>query len=195
MRKLIICTIAIVPLAQSGCSGGEGGGGSDGPTEPRVPPRAASVGLTAPPTWSPLGEVSDTFFARVLDQDGVPLAGQTLTWSSSAPDDRVRSLGATDGVGIARGLLVPQGELGSRRVFAQTSTGPTGSAEHVVVPRAVSVELATAADTVFEYSGSTAAAGLAVVVSDPAGDPLRGAVVYWSADRGSPTTAASQTDS
>lgn len=73
--------------------------------EPEQPRVSALEALTPSPVALVLGD-RQTFRAKVLDQDGQPLAGVALTWTVESSPGSPRSVGTTtpsDGAGVATG--------------------------------------------------------------------------------------------
>ena len=145
----------------------------DGSTEPaRPPPRPdppRATTLTVTPATASLVAFGDTLrlTAAVLDQNGRPMAGAAVAWSSGNG-----AVATVDASGLVTGVAAGEVEI------TATSSGVTGSAALTVVdpaPTTVAVAPDTAALTAL---GQTAQ--LSAEVRDQAGRAMDGVPVSWS---------------
>ncbi len=132
-----------------------------------VPPMAADVLVDLPSATLPAGGTA-TASAAVVDQNGQPMAGASVAWSSS--DESVATVDA-NGVVTA---VAP----GTATITA-ASGGVSGSVSITVsnpTPAAASVTV-TAPTTSLSAGGTTVASA---AVADQFGQPMAGAAVTWS---------------
>src|SRR6266699_379632 len=131
------------------------------------PVPVASVSVS-PPTASIYAGATQQLTATLLDANGNPLSGRTITWSSDAP-----------GVATVNGSgLVTAAGVGSASITA-TSEGKSASAAIVVNPVPVaSVSVSPASASVF--IGTTQQ--LTATPLDANGNPLSGRAITWSTD-------------
>ena len=107
-------------------------------------PQPASVQVTAPQEWAPVGD-NVTYSARVLDDQGMDILGAAVTWSTG--NSSVATVDARGVVtAVAEGTTTVTATAGSaaqslRSAAADSMTSASGSADMEVVRRAVRVEL------------------------------------------------------
>lgn len=174
-RALVLAAATAAVLALSAC------GGSDTPAEPEDPARPATIQVTpATLSFESLG-VREQLTATVLDQDGNPLSGAAVTWSSA--DQAVATV-------TSRGQVR---SFGNGTVTITASSGnASGQASVTVEQVAVAVELALDS-LVLPWSGATTT--LEVAALDAGGTPLAaGAGLTWtSSDDGVATVGSDGT--
>ena len=164
-RILLLASIVLGVVAwASGCG--------DGATEPPPPvppapdpPRPTMVAVT--PAAVELNALGATrqLTAQVLDQNGQPMAGATVTWASGAAG--VATVNAA-------GLVTAAGN-GTATITA-TAGGVSGTATVTVRQEVSTVAVSPAADTLVE--GDTLR--LAAMASDANGHAMAGEVFAWS---------------
>ena len=165
---------ALAALAAMACSSG---------TEP---PKATSIqivrtGGSVPFTMTALGQTVQ-LTARVLDQHGDSMFGQTVTWSSA--DQSIATVSATG--------LVTAVANGTTNVSA-TSGDATGSVAATVGQVAASVQK-LAGDAQSGSVGDTLAVRLQVKVLDALGHPIPNATVAWAVTTGGGSIAGGNAD-
>ena len=157
-RSYYLAALLGTVLFSLSCGGGDSGTPSPTPTSVVVTPGAdtlVSVGATR------------TFTAAVLDANGDPIDGKTVTWSSTAPT--ILAIDPTTGVATAVAN-------GSAQVHATAGT-LQGSANVVVVQIVASVTV-TPGNVAFTAVGDTAR--FSAVAKDAGGTPVVGVQVLWS---------------
>ena len=127
-------------------------------------PQPASVEVTAPKEWAPVGDTV-TYSASVLDDQGMEIIGAAVTWSTG--NTSVATVNAQGVVtAVAEGTTTVTATAGSaaqslRSAAADAMTGASGSADMEVVRRAVRVEIDPSSlsfDSVGEVATLTATA-------------------------------------
>ena len=150
-------------LALVSCGGDSVGDGTT-PTQPITPVPTSITLSSSSVSLSSLGETSQ-LNATVKDQSGATMAGETVTWSSSA-----------DAVATVSGGLVTAIANGSATITATSgSLSATASATVAQVAAAITLD----ADTVrFASVGDTVT--VAATVEDALGTTIEGADVAWA---------------
>ncbi len=137
-----------------------------GPIPPRPEaPRPASIRVSPASATLPALEATVQLTVDVRDQNGQPMAGATVEWTSSA--DSVATVGAT---GLARAA-----GKGEATITASAGTA-SGTATITVRQVAGTVSVSPSADTL--VAGDTVR--LAAAAFDENGHAVRGAVFSWS---------------
>ncbi len=144
------------------------GGASDVPTEPPEPPVATTLNIS--PGAADLSSFGETLqlTAAVLDQNGGPMAGASVSWAID--DDAVAT--------VTAGGLVTAVQNGSATVTA-TSGSASGSATVTVVQRPAGIEVSPAADTLFAVGDSLQ---LTAEPLDANGNSVQDAAIEWSSE-------------
>jgi alpha-tubulin suppressor-like RCC1 family protein len=158
LRRTFVLAALLGPILFSLSCGGDSGSPSPTPTNVVVTPGAD--------TLVSVGETK-TFTAAVLDANGDPIDGRTVTWSSTAPT--ILSIDPTTGVATAVAN-------GAAQVKA-TAGALQGSASVVVVQIVTSVTV-TPGNVAFTAVGDTAR--FTAVAKDAGGTPVVGVQVLWS---------------
>ena len=155
-------TAAVMALVLA-CGGGGDGGGGTGP----VP--VASVVITSPATAPAFGALGRTvqFAAEARDASGSPLAGKTITWSSS---------NASVAPVTPAGLVTAEGN-GTAQITATSEGRP--SAPVTVTVNQVTASVAVTPSTIpFGAKGSTRQ--LTAVALDTTSHPIAGKTATWT---------------
>jgi uncharacterized protein YjdB len=160
-NSLVPCLPA---LALAACGGGGDGGGTTDPTP------VAQVAITSPTgavSFATLGR-QVTFTAEARDASGNPLAGRTISFSSS--NTAAVSINSSTGVATAVGN-------GAAQITA-ASEGVTSAAVSVTVSQVTAQVNATPATKTFGAIGSTQQ--LTAQALDSASNPIPGKTAAWS---------------
>ena len=163
-----------VLLVSASCGGGGGG------TEPATP---ASITISPFPTATMVAGANLQLSFTVFDTNGQPMAGQTVSFSSSALNIATVSL---------QGLVAAVGPTGPATITA--SVGSANAALNVTVVAGANSSLArTSADPGTITPGATAGDSVRFVVRDAFGNPRAGETVTFNVSAGggqaSPTSA------
>ena len=151
-----------------------------------VSPTLASVEVTAPEEWAPVGDTV-TFTARVLDAQGMEIVGAGVSWSTSnASVATVNGSGVVTAVSEGTAMVTATATtIASALAFSPTraaSAGEvSGSSEMEVVTRASRIVL-TPGSLSFDEVGATAT--LTATIYDASNNEIQ--PTYWgwsSADR------------
>jgi alpha-tubulin suppressor-like RCC1 family protein len=157
MRRYLVAVTAFCAVALAACSD------SDSPSGPVTPAPVASVQVApGAATLSP-GQTRQ-LAATLSDKDGRPLAGRSLTWTSSAT-----GVAEVDG----SGLVTAVGH-GTATITA-SSEGKSGTAVISVALPVASVTVVTPLDTLEAYDVRP----LVAILRDTAGQELTGRTVRW----------------
>ncbi|MBI4520103.1 MAG: hypothetical protein HY701_04660 [Gemmatimonadetes bacterium] len=139
------------------------------------------------PTTMTLAALGDTvrFSAQVKDQKGLPLATAVIRWSTSAAD--VATIDSVSGLATAVGP-------GSASITARAADA-TGTAQ-ILVQQRLTALTKLAGDEQIKTASTQLTDSLAVKVTDPRGNGIRGVAVEWkvTAGGGAVSPASSTTD-
>ena len=166
---------ATISIALAGCGGGGGG------SEPRATP--TSIVISPSPSASVQSGGTIQFSAQVLDQNGAPMSGQTVTWSSSN----------TSRATISATGLATASTVGSTTITASLGTLFSNAVALSVTPGA-GASLTKVTDVDPNMAAGTSSV-LQVRVRDAAGNDVAGASVAFVVSGGgsSLSTAAAVT--
>ena len=145
-------------------------GGVSGSTTLTALPVVASV-TVAPGSTSIVQNIATALTATVKDAGGVPIDGQTITWTSS--DDKIASLSATTG----QSVTVTGGVAGQATITATTS-GKSATSTITVTQGQVASVVVTVGSSSIKANATTNASA---VVYDASQRPLQGRTVSWTA--------------
>ena len=163
VRTAVLAAAALAGVAwASGCG--------DGATEPPAPPppqqpRAATIRIVAPVAGLAALGATLQLTVEVFDQNGQPIAGAAVTWTSS--NTSVATVDAT-------GLVTATGN-GTARVTV-TAGSVSGSVEVTVAQVATGIELSPSVDTVLVGDSLR----LAATAEDANGHVVAGSRFTWS---------------
>ncbi len=136
------------------------------------PVPVASVSVS-PATASIYAGATQQLTATLLDANGNPLSGRTITWSSDAP-----------GVATVNGSGLVTAEAAGTASITAASEGKSGSAAITVIVPVASVSLSPTSATILV--GATQQ--LTATPLDANGNPLSGRAIIWSTDAASVAT-------
>src|SRR5439155_1412376 len=136
------------------------------------PVPVASVSVS-PATASMYAGATQQLTATLLDANGNPLSGRTITWSTDAP-----------GVATVNGSGLVTAEAAGTASITAASEGKSGSAAITVIVPVASVSLSPTSATILV--GGTQQ--LTATPLDANGNPLSGRAIIWSTDAASVAT-------
>ena len=177
-RLVLILVACLTLLALATC-------GKDSPTKPKPPEQPPPVQkvptrITITPASVDLSSVGETtqLAATILDQNGQPVAGAVVTWSSG--DESVATVSAQGLVtAVANGIAQITARAGSASKSVTVTVSQTPG-QMTVEPSMVT--LMSIGETV----------QLAATILDQNGQPVAGAVVTWSSGDESVATVSAQ---
>ena len=154
-----------------------------------APPQPASVEVTAPKAWAPVGDAV-TYSARVLDDQGMEMVGATVSWSTG--HSSVATVNAQGVVtAVEEGTTTVTATAGFaaqslRPAATESMTSVSGSARMEVVQRASRVELEPSSLS-FDEVGNTAT--LTATVYDASDNEMQATYWSWSSEDRTVATA------
>ena len=154
-----------------------------------APPQPASVEVTAPKAWAPVGDTV-TYSARVLDDQGMEMVGATVSWSTG--HSSVATVNAQGVVtAVEKGTTTVTATAGFaaqslRPAATDSMTSVSGSARMEVVQRASRVELEPSSLS-FDEVGDTAT--LTATVYDASDNEMQASRWSWSSEDRTVATA------
>ena len=154
-----------------------------------APPQPASVEVTAPKAWAPVGDTV-TYSARVLDDQGMEMVGATVSWSTG--NSSVATVNAQGVVtAVEEGTTTVTATAGFaaqslRSAATESMTSVSGSARMEVVQRASRVELEPSSLS-FDEVGNTAT--LTATVYDASDNEMQATYWSWSSEDRTVATA------
>ena len=154
-----------------------------------APPQPASVEVTAPKAWAPVGDTV-TYSARVLDDQGMEMVGATVSWSTG--HSSVATVNAQGVVtAVEEGTTTVTATAGFaaqslRSAATESMTSVSGSARMEVVQRASRVELEPSSLS-FDEVGNTAT--LTATVYDASDNEMQASRRSWSSEDRTVATA------
>jgi plastocyanin len=186
-------TLVLFLAAVFGCGGGDGNGGTPPPTTSIAKPPAnsgdAQSGRVGEPLPNPL--------QVVVTEDGSPLSGATVAWSTPASGGSLNptsSVTGSDGVASSTWSL---GTVVGPQGAAATLSGASGS------PVSFTATATVGAAAVLEEHDGNGQSGeintelpepLQARVSDEFGNPVGGVTVDWAATGATPSASSDETD-
>ena len=154
-----------------------------------APPQPASVKVTAPKAWAPVGDTV-TYSARVLDDQGMEMVGAPVSWSTGHS-----SVATVNAQGVVAAVEEGTTTVTATAGFAAQSLRPaatdsmtsvSGSAQMEVVQRASRVELEPSSLS-FDEVGDTAT--LTATVYDASDNEMQATRWSWSSEDRTVATA------
>jgi hypothetical protein len=168
-KRLALSAIGTIVVAACGKS-----------TEPKVP---ASVSVTPPSVNLPFIGASQQFSASVLDKNGTPINGQSVTWSSN--NNGVATISAA---GLAQAVA-----NGTAQITAAAGAVSGSATVTVAVAGTPAAVVAQAGDNQTMATGATVTVAPTVLVRDAFNNPVANTgVTFAVASGGGTLTGASQ---
>ncbi len=171
---LVLCLGGALSLACGG--GGDGGGGGPNP----VP---TSISVTPAGPLSLASGAAQQLTATVLDQDGKPITGTSVSWQAAV--STIASVSAAGNITASH--------VGTTVITARAGAITSNAVQVTVTPGAPRQLTATSGNNQNPKTVGTASDTLIVRLTDAAGNVIAGATVDWALTSGTGTVASAQT--
>ncbi|MFI5207306.1 MAG: Ig-like domain-containing protein [Gemmatimonadales bacterium] len=131
----------------------------------------------------------------VVDANGNPIAGTSVTFSSSAGGSFSPGVAVTDDQGVAQATYTFGTVAGAIVVTASDTTATPATFYLTAMPAAPSAMTSVSGDAQSGAAGSQLSLPMVVLVADQYGNPVSGVTVTWTTSgAGTLSTTSSQTD-